>query len=395
MKIGVFTPTHSSQWLADCHTSLLRQTGVAWSWTVVPNGALDESDIPLALRRDPRVQVRPYPASNSPVGIGALKKFACDHALSDPAVTAVLELDHDDMLLPGALSDAAQALQAGAGFVYSDVACFLGDQYRAQTYSPQHGWRSAPLRIYGHPLLRTLNFPLTPASLRSIHYSPDHFRCWSRHAYEVTGGHDAKLLVGDDHDLLCRTYLLGEKFAYTNRCGYLYRFHETNSVKTLSPEIQKQDAHNRNVYLRDLVRVWGEREDAPWGDLQEWWDAGWNITQGSCPVADNSLTYIRAFNCLQKYSEADVHEFMRQAYRALRPGGFLMLDVPLEGAPAHASHRTLFREDSFQQFDGQFATANLKKIKTRRYSPEADRVYLQGDFIALKGQRCPGRAAAL
>ena len=66
-------------------------------------------------------------------------------------------------------------------------------------------------------------FEVTPSSLSLIFYAPNHVRIWSRDTYDKAGGHDEGMTVGDDHELLCRTYLTGARMVRIPEVLYLYR----------------------------------------------------------------------------------------------------------------------------------------------------------------------------
>ena len=80
--ISLFTPTHDARYLGAAHDSLLAQVGApAWEWVIVPNG--NAVEMPAAVRDDPRVRIVPAPAGLEREGVGALKRFACQHCRGD------------------------------------------------------------------------------------------------------------------------------------------------------------------------------------------------------------------------------------------------------------------------------------------------------------------------
>ena len=121
MKLSVFTPTHKPHYLAEAHASLAAQSWQDWEWVLVPNGPAFA--IPEQVRADSRVRIVPAPDWISRLGVGMLKRYACEQCRGD----VLVELDHDDILMPDALAKVAQAIDGGAGFVYSDFANFRAD----------------------------------------------------------------------------------------------------------------------------------------------------------------------------------------------------------------------------------------------------------------------------
>ncbi|MBK7469357.1 MAG: glycosyltransferase [Betaproteobacteria bacterium] len=143
MQFSVFTPTHRPDYIAEAFDSLLAQTCPDWEWVIVPNGPL--AALPGRVLSDPRVRVIAAPDDIAAQGIGALKRFACERCQGDYLV----ELDHDDLLVPEALARIAEAAaRTGAGFLYSDFANFRADG-TCEVYGAAYGWESYPVHCNG------------------------------------------------------------------------------------------------------------------------------------------------------------------------------------------------------------------------------------------------------
>jgi len=121
MKFSIFTPTHDTQYLVDAFCSLIAQSYESWEWVIILNhGATLPAEIV-----DGRVRALTAPPWVAALGVGALKRYACDQCEGE----FLVELDHDDLLLPHALEEIARAVDVhDADFVYSD-----GDQVRSTT----------------------------------------------------------------------------------------------------------------------------------------------------------------------------------------------------------------------------------------------------------------------
>lgn len=399
MKLSVFTPTHDPKHLIECHESLQMQDHDDFEWVIIPNGNC--SELPRVITSDPRVRVQPGPDTDK---IGALKRFACETCTGD----AFIELDHDDLLVPGTLSKIAKAIDEGAGFVYSDVAVFNDGSLDSWAYHPSHGWESYDLRVYERPFRATKCFPIVPRTLCEVYYAPDHVRVWSRDAYEKSGGHDPELLVGDDHDLICRTYLAGVKFTHIGGCGYLYRYHPKNTIKTRSKQIQDQQRANRHKYLVPLIEEWCRRESFETCQLVRLVKEGkWNpeIWRDPLPFEDNSLGQLVVFDLLQYLPPDCQVAFFNDAYRCLVPGGYLNVGVPSPNgkyAIQDPRHRTRFNENSFLYYTVKQFAANNPAIECRfqvihkhdgfpnEHYKKFNMIMLYVDMCALKGQHQPG-----
>jgi glycosyltransferase involved in cell wall biosynthesis len=394
--LSIFTPTHRVEYLDDAYDSLKVQDYEDWEWVIVPNGKV-EGPVPEHIMRDPRVRTAPDPKTEN---IGALKKHACDHCLGD----AFVELDSDDMLMPGVLGKITAAIADGAGFVYSDAAVFNDGTLDTWAYHEPHGWESYPVQVYDKVFLATKCFDITPRSLCEVYYAPDHVRVWSREAYEKTGGHNPAMEVADDHDLMCRTYLAGFKFHYLGECGYLYRFHDANTVKSKSPEIRRLQNLNRQQYFSAIAAEWTVRQGLQSLDLGPFARDG-NWTGGTdLPFEDSSIGHLIAFDCLQFLAPEHQVPFFNEAYRVLAPSGVLHVAVP------HADSRypdqdprflSRFNGNSFLYYSDQafsttnpdidcrFQIAQLYEGFPQDFYRKHEMKMLFGDLCALKGQRQP------
>lgn len=409
MKLSLFTPTHDPRFLGQTWQSLKTQDA-DFEWVIVPNGVGLREDHLRQLQnlasQDRRIKVPLFPGL--PDGVGALKRAACQACQGD----AFVELDHDDMLTPGALGRINAAFEGGAGFVYSDSAAFSttneGTRVIPRTYTPRNGWQTYSLTAYGHSFTATKAFDLTPRSLCEVHYAPDHVRAWSRRAYELVGGHDASLEVADDHDLICRTYLSGADFTHTNGCDYLYRWHDRNTVQSKNQKIQSLQKDNRDRYVAALSAEWSRRHGYALmriNGVDELTDV-----LGLSDEKDDRVGQIVIEKALQYLTPETYVDALTRLHDLLAPGGFLHVSVPdPEGlwADQDQFHRLRFNANSFlhlgdPEFRGVLPVSDRVKFETvgvRSYYPspafEAKKMSaLWFDLCALKGQNHPGPAHA-
>jgi O-antigen biosynthesis protein len=397
IRLSIFTATNDPKFLEEAYESLLVQDYDNFEWVLIPNGKMPAA-LPKRVVADPRVKIGPDPKT---ANIGGLKQHACNCCTGD----AFIEFDHDDLLVPGTLSKVAEAIEGGAGFVYSDVAVFNDKDHTSWPYHPGHGWEYYPLRVYEKAFIATKCFDLTPAVLCTVHYAPDHIRVWSREAYSKTGGHNADLSVGDDHELICRTWLTGLPFKHIGCCGYLYRVHPNNTVKLRNRQIQEQQAKNKIKYMLPIIKEWCRRENLPVVELLPLVKEGTWTPGEPLPYPDHSVGQVVAFDILQ-YLDGDKHaRFFNDVYRVLAPSGFLSIAVPHENgryASQDPRHKVRFNRNSFLYYtNSRFAGQNpeiqcrFQMILQRDTYPSKEyednqMLMLRCDMMALKGQRCPG-----
>ena len=418
MRFSIFTPTHKADYLLDVFESLTKQTFNDWEWVLIPNGK--KIIIPNAIRAHPQVRIIPAPKGLNKKGIGALKQFACSQCAGDYLV----ELDHDDLLTPDALEVIhATAINTGAGFIYSDFSNFYPND-TCQVFGNAYGWQHYPVQVADREYTAMRAFATNPSSLHQIYYAPNHVRVWSREAYLKTGGHDPKLHVVDDHDLLCRTYLAGVEFAHIPQCLYLYRLqaNDQNSYLQMNADIQTLQHEVANKYIYQLVMEWCRRNAYPMVDLNQTAMIPGFITlpsshdfKNGIPLPDNSVGCIRAYDVLQQVRACQGHDcdhgtdgedlcivgIMNEIYRVLVPGGWLFCGVPASEITRNPV-QMVWNNHSFLHFTDQnhakyiqglqcrFQESRIWQAYASDWHEQNDRPHIYANLVALKGQEQPG-----
>jgi hypothetical protein len=308
---------------------------------------------------DPRVKVYPFEID---VGrVGALKYYGNKHATGE----ILCEVDHDDLLTPDCLYEVDKAFSDNpdAVFVYSNSVHIDQDFKPAERYSEYWGWSYRPFIYDGHELLEFVSPPPLPQHLSKIWYAPNHIRCWRARDYWKVGGHDQSMVIADDHDLICRTYLHGKMY-HIDKPLYLYRIHGGNTWLQNASDIQVKQWGNYNRYIYPMMEKWAEENDLlkidlcggiskPEGytsldldngditcDLNERW-----------PLLDGSVGVIRAHDAIEHLRDP-VH-VMNEAWRVLAHGGAFMILVPSSsgrGAYQDPTHVSFWNELSFHYY---------------------------------------------
>lgn len=386
MKLSLFTPTHKPTHLRDTFDSIQRQNYQNWEWVIAVNGGAKPTDIPTDIRSDGRVRVFKAPVTDK---IGHLKNFTAGRCTGD----VLIEMDHDDMLVPGALRKIAEAAEGlPLAFLYSDAAVFEDGSHKTWGYSPNWGWEHDTLRVYGQNFTITKTFDITPRSLCEVYVAPDHVRAWTRKAYEQLGGHDVLMSVCDDHDLLCRTYLAGIPFVHVGGCQYLYRWHPANTIKSRQAAIKKQNDANRKKYMQPMIAEWLRRK-------------GYRSTNLLDMTDTENLGHIHSTERLQFLDAKEQVVFFNSAFEALLPGGYLTIDVPSPNskyADQDARTVTRFNDNSFRYYTDKRLAHHYGNIRCRfqlvdlyEHYPsdmhkDLDMKVLRAEMCVLKGQRHPG-----
>lgn len=397
MPVSIFTPTHDPKYLPEIWAELKDQP--FHEWVIVAQNC----EVPDF--KDDRVKVIQLPKLGDHY-VGSLKKFACQMCTGD----ILLELDHDDILLPGAVEEVKKAFEdPEIGFVYSNFSNFQGDFQKVERYSGSYGWEYRPFEYKGHQLDEYVSFPPSAAVVSRIWFAPNHLRAWRKTVYDEIGGH-ADMRVMDDGDLLIRTYLK-TKMKHIDKCLYLYRIGNTNTWKINQDEIQKVTMEYYHTHIQDLARREAElngllaldlggRFNAKPGfksvdlkdadiiaDLNETW-----------PWADNSVGVIIA-NDIFEHLPDKLH-VIKEAYRVLAPGGYLLCMVPStdgRGAFQDPTHVAYYNENSFYYYVdrqwAQYIDTPVKFQSMRLYTTEKNQdgvCWVVAHLCALKGNRPPG-----
>lgn len=351
--ISVFTPTHNPSYLGAVYTSLKNQSYQDWEWVVLLNNGAQ-----FDFKGDPRVKVH-YDDTGF-THVGYLKKTACRLAKGD----ILLELDHDDQLLPGALEACAQAFQDPAVvFAYSNTVNHDVRSNSPVVWSERYGWRNRPFEHEGQRYLESISADPYPQSISRIWFAPNHFRAWRTTTYWKIGGHKATMKISDDHDLMLRTFIEG-KMVHIDKPLYLYRVHGNNTWLQNMQDIQDTMWACHDRYIHPMAMRWAKDNNLRCLDL----GGGINCPAGyesvdthDCavkadltkrwPFEDHSVGLIRANDIIEHLPDP-IHT-MNEAYRVLAHGGFFLIEVPSTngvGAWCDPTHKSFWNARSFKYY---------------------------------------------
>lgn len=398
--ISVFTPSHDPKHLDDCYRSLVEQTYENWQWLVLlNNGAVWERP------KDKRVRIMYNHDSDR--GVGWYKWQAALNCHGD----IVVELDHDDMLMPEALGEIEYLFDMNPriGFVYSDTAQIQENgQPDLSEFDPAHGWT-----YYNEEGFKiTSSFPPYPHNLSYIWYAPNHLRAWRKSVYDKIGGYDRTLEVLDDQDLMARFYQ-NTHFYHIEQCLYLQRIHGKNTQTVRNAEIQTKTVE---MYHRDIeanALAWAKREGLFAIDL----GAHHNKPEGYLGVdlrpgkgvdivtnffdldfQPNSVGVIRAYDFMEHVGNENRQRFMEKCYELLAHGGMLLSMTPStdgRGAFQDPTHTAQWNSNSFWyytqkeyadfvDFKGRFQVSMLRNFLPSHFHVLHDIPYVQANLIAVK-----------
>lgn len=393
-KISCFTPTHNPKYISELYQSIKDQP--FYEWVIIPQ------DCQIPDFKDDRIKIFPIPKAGDHF-VGALKKYACSKCTGD----ILLELDHDDLLMPTAIEEVEKAFKdAEVGFVYSNTANFRNNFEKTERYGEAFGWKYRPVEYNEHQLEEHISFEPTPEAVSRIWYAPNHLRAWRKSVYDKIGGHNTGMRVLDDQELLCRTFI-ETKFKHIDKCLYLYRIDGNNTWLKYNKEIQNNVYRIYDQYIEkmglkvdgrklDLGGRFGKNKDYESVDLKDA-DINTDLNQ-KWPFEDNSVSVIRANDVFEHLK--DPIFTMKECWRVLKPGGFLIGQVPStdgRGAFQDPTHCSFWNENSFFYYTNKnwakYIDTPVKFQAVRLYTTEKDQnqvCWVKFNLIKLDGNRPPG-----
>jgi glycosyltransferase involved in cell wall biosynthesis len=228
-QFSVFSSTYNSyDKIFRAYNSLKTQTFRDWEWVIVDDSPDDEHFNFLRKHMLNDQRIRLFRKSENNGSIGNVK----NEAVSLCRGKYVLELDHDDEILPFVLQDSVKVFEENSdvGFVYMDCVCIyengknqsFGDfickgygGYYFQKYN--NVWRN----VYITPNINNI-------TLTHLVCCPNHPRIWRKTALMEAGNYSELLPICDDYEIILRTALC-TKIAKIHKFGYIQYMNESNN----------------------------------------------------------------------------------------------------------------------------------------------------------------------
>lgn len=264
--------------------SMVDQTYNSWEWVIVddsPEGHTETWEILKELSaKDHRVKPhRILPVSGG--NIGEVKNRAA--SLSNG--TWLVEMDHDDALMPTLFEDCIKASRKypDAGFIYTNPAEPYEDgQMRryTNTIGEKDDWyaNSDNTFVWAYGGHRFTNYDgieyiehiypnINPKTIRFNIGMPNHARIWRKDVYNKIGKHNKFISVADDYELILRTFL-NTKMIHINKLLYLQYNNRNSTVDNNSNDINRKSRLIRDYYEKQIHERFIELgvEDWEWNE---------------------------------------------------------------------------------------------------------------------------------
>jgi glycosyltransferase involved in cell wall biosynthesis len=252
--ISFFTPIYNTgDKLWRTYESVRNQDYTNWEWVMVNDSNDGGKTLKVAeeiSKRDCRVKV--YDFKKKSGGIVGESKY---RAASLSNGKYIMELDHDDCLTPdaGRLMVDAFKMYPDAKFVYSDCV-EVDENYNSLTYGEgfAFGYGSYREEQFAGRTYKVANCPnINPKTIRHIVGVPNHFRAWDRVFYHSIGGHNRRLTIADDYELIVRTFL-NTRMIRIPKMLYLQFYHNSNTQDSSRKDIQRRVRSISNHYNQKI-----------------------------------------------------------------------------------------------------------------------------------------------
>ena len=203
---SIFTTCYNSYHkIFRAYTSFLTQKFIDWEWVVLDDSPDDKHFEFLRENFSNDKRVRLYKRSENSGSIGNVK----NEVVMLCRGKYVLEMDHDDEILPDTLKDAVDAFESDkdVGFVYMDF-CNLYENGKNHKYGDFFGLGYAGYHCvkFRNKWVYVENTPninnITISHLVSL---PNHPRIWRKDVLMKLGNYSEELPICDDQEILLRT----------------------------------------------------------------------------------------------------------------------------------------------------------------------------------------------
>ena len=260
--VSFFTPIYNTgDRLLKLWESIKAQTHQNWEWVIINDSTDAGKTLKIAERiaaSDPRVKV--YDFRNKSGGIIGESKYR-SAMLCNGDILA--EIDHDDWIMPNSAHLLVQAFRKypEAGFAYTDCVEILDDFRTTLQYPSGFCFGYGKYRQEEHMgiIMNVNESPnINPKTIRHIVGIPNHIRAWKRDIYLQLGGHNRRLSIADDYELVLRTFLVTKFVRIRKNCylQFIYRTPNSSNTHDLArADIQRrvrtiQEYYNFAIYKR-------------------------------------------------------------------------------------------------------------------------------------------------
>jgi glycosyltransferase involved in cell wall biosynthesis len=242
---SIFSTTYNSyDKIIRAYDSVKKQIFNDWEWVIIDDSPDDKHFDFLKKLMISDNRIRLYKRSENSGNIGNVK----NESISLCKGKYVIELDHDDEILPSTLQDSVDLFESdkdvgfiymdfiniyenGKNFWYGDDLCKGYGGYYCQKYNDKWAF------VYITPNINNI-------TLSHLACCPNHPRIWRKDVLLKMGSYCEFLPICDDYEILLRT-ALNTKMAKIHKLGYVQYMNESNNNFSLirNSEINRIGPH--------------------------------------------------------------------------------------------------------------------------------------------------------
>jgi len=277
---SIFTTCYNSyEKIKRAHKSIIEQAMNNWEWVILDDSPDDNHFTFLKELFQDNPKIRLYKRDKNSGNIGNVK----NEVIGLCRGKYVLEMDHDDEILPYTLSDTVKVFEENpdVGFVYMDFINIYenGDNYHWGNYIGKgyagyycQKFRDRWAYVYISPNINNISI----SSLTSL---PNHPRMWKRDVLYQLGSYSEFLPICDDLEILLRT-AVNTKMAKIANIGYIQYMNENNNnfslirngeINRIGPyfivpqfyemykvndKMKELGAYENETYLNNYSKIW-------------------------------------------------------------------------------------------------------------------------------------------
>lgn len=248
-KFSIFTTCYNSyDKIMRAYKSIQTQSLIDWEWVILDDSTKEDHFDFLKKQFANENRIRLYKRSTNSGNIGNVK----NEVVSLCRGKYILEMDHDDEILPNVLSDTTTIFENDneVGFIYMNFINIYedGNNYKYGDFFSL-GYAGYYREKYNDKWVYVCVSPnINNVTLSHIVSVPNHPRIWRKTTLLEMGNYCESLPILDDYELLVRT-ALNTKIVKLNTLGYIQYMNNNNNNFSLI----RNSEINRIIW--DLKRV--------------------------------------------------------------------------------------------------------------------------------------------
>ena len=279
-EFSIFTTSFNSyKKILRAFNSIQKQTYTNWEWVIIDDSP-DYNNfnyLKNKLSKDSRIRLYKRFENNS--YIGNVK----NEAVSLCRGKYVLELDHDDEILPFVIQESVELFEKEheIGFIYMDfINIYENNDNFWYGNNICKGYGSYYCQKYNNKWVYVYNTPnINNITLSHLVCCPNHPRIWRKDTLMNIGNFCEYLPICDDYEILLRT-AINTKIAKIAKMGYIQYMNDNNNnfslirnaeINRIGPyfispiyyekfnihQIMKEkDAYENEIYLTNISQIW-------------------------------------------------------------------------------------------------------------------------------------------